>query len=66
MQVSFPEMTAFDLVRYFKPSRYLLEIVEANAEVIAFLKEWIKKKKPRPVPLRSNQPDQKEQRNNEI
>lgn len=102
MNVSLPEMTAFDLVRYVKVAGYfnhvatvltelqerfdekrfislfeteklelpdvqrlgyLLEIIKAKASIIAFLKQWLKKRKPCLVPLRSDKGYEKNQKN---
>ena len=95
MNVSTPEMTAFDLVRYVKSAGYLnhvatilselqekfdltrltqllateslelpylqrmgylLEIVEANEDNLALIKNWINEHRPRFIPLRADKP----------
>ena len=95
MNVSTPEMTAFDLVRYVKSAGYLnhvatilselqekfdltrfiqllateglelpylqrmgylLEIVEANEDILALIKNWINEHSPRFIPLRADKP----------
>lgn len=102
MQVSIPEITAFDLVRHAKSVGhlshvatvlteleeqfetqnlshileseciegptvqrlgYLLETVEANQGTVELFKQWIQKKKPRVIPLRTDKAYEKVQKN---
>lgn len=102
MNVSIPEITAFDLVRYaksvghlnlvatvltelqekFDGARlsavlesgnleatnvqrlgYLLELIGADKKILALLKQWIKKHRPKAVPLRSDIPYEHSQKN---
>lgn len=102
MNVSIPEITALDLVRYaksighlnlvatvltelqekFDEARlsavlesenleatnvqrlgYLLELIGADKKILALLKQWIKKYRPKAVPLRSDIPYEHSQKN---
>lgn len=104
MQISFPEITAFDLVRYIKSAGYLshvatvlielqenfdrkrfetilktenlelpylqrlgylIEFVRAKPQIVSLLKSWLKEKKPRLIPLRSDKGYDQKQKNND-
>ncbi len=69
MNVSTPEMTAFDLARlsqllateslelsYLQRMGYLLEIVEASEDILVIIKNWINERSPRFIPLRPDRP----------